>query len=90
MILPDEDIQKAVDEWLEGKLGEDLRAPYPERNELVAELRDEMHDAFRRRSSAKTNYAAARAITTKLSRWLSTKMCAKASLKTTSAPTAAN
>ena len=40
--LPDENIQKTVDKWLEGKLGEDLRKPYPERNVLVQRLRDEM------------------------------------------------
>jgi polyribonucleotide nucleotidyltransferase len=40
--LPEESIQKTVDEWLEGKLGEDLRKPYPERNTLVQQLRDEM------------------------------------------------
>lgn len=40
--LPDESIQKAVDKWLEGKLGEDLRQPYPERNVFVQQLRDEM------------------------------------------------
>lgn len=44
--LPNEDIQTAVNEWLEGKLGEDLRKPYPERNVLIANLRDEMHVAF--------------------------------------------
>ena len=44
--LPDEAVQKAVDEWLEGKLGEDLRLPYPERNVLVKKLRDDMHEAF--------------------------------------------
>ncbi len=41
--LPDESIQKTVDQWLVGKLGEDLRKPYPERNVLVATLREEMH-----------------------------------------------
>jgi polyribonucleotide nucleotidyltransferase len=45
--LPDESIQKAVDEWLEGKLGEDLRKPYPERNVLVQTLRDQMHAEFK-------------------------------------------
>lgn len=40
--LPDETIQKTADAWLEGKLGEDLRKPYPERNVLVQQLRDEM------------------------------------------------
>jgi polyribonucleotide nucleotidyltransferase len=44
--LPDESIQKAVDEWVEGKLGEDLRKPYPERNVMVAQLREEMEAAF--------------------------------------------
>jgi len=44
--LPDESIQSAVDKWLEGKLGEDLRKPYPERNVLVQNLRDEMHAEF--------------------------------------------
>jgi polyribonucleotide nucleotidyltransferase len=38
--------QKEVDTWVEGKLGEDLRAPYPERNELVATLKKQMHDEF--------------------------------------------
>jgi polyribonucleotide nucleotidyltransferase len=41
--LPDSAIQTAVNEWLEGRLGEDLRKPYPERNVLVQQLRDEMH-----------------------------------------------
>jgi polyribonucleotide nucleotidyltransferase len=43
LIKPNEEIQGAVDAWVEGRLGEDLRKPYPERNELVATLRDEMH-----------------------------------------------
>lgn len=44
--LPDEVFQKEVDAWVEGKLGEDIRAPYPERNELVATLKKQMHDEF--------------------------------------------
>ncbi|HET9098416.1 MAG TPA: polyribonucleotide nucleotidyltransferase [Candidatus Saccharimonadales bacterium] len=44
--LPDESIQKKVDDWVEGKLGEDLRKPYPERNLLIQTLKDEMHEAF--------------------------------------------
>jgi polyribonucleotide nucleotidyltransferase len=46
LILPDEGIQKMVDEWMKDKIGEDLRRPYPERNELVATLREEFHDAM--------------------------------------------
>ncbi|MCA9329440.1 polyribonucleotide nucleotidyltransferase [Candidatus Saccharibacteria bacterium] len=45
--LPDEDIQKRVDTWVEGKLGVGLRAPYPERNELVSVVRKDMEDHFK-------------------------------------------
>lgn len=44
--LPDESIQTKVDEWLEGKLGEDLRKPYPERNVLIAQLKEEFDAAY--------------------------------------------
>ena len=44
LILPDEKIQKTVDKWVEGKLGANLRAPYPERNQMVQSLRDAMHE----------------------------------------------
>jgi polyribonucleotide nucleotidyltransferase len=44
--LPDPEVQKAVDVWVEGRLGEDLRLPYPERNELISQLKAEMHDEF--------------------------------------------
>ena len=46
LVLPNEDVQAQVDEWVEGKLGEKLRAPYPERNEMVNELRWAFHEAF--------------------------------------------
>lgn len=46
LLLPDEDVMKAVDAWLSGKLGKELRAPYPERNEIVANLREAMHEHF--------------------------------------------
>jgi len=44
LVLPDEDIQKAADEWVEGKLGEAIRKPYPERNELINQLRWAYHE----------------------------------------------
>lgn len=44
--LPDEDIQKRVDTWVEGKLGAGLRAPYPERNEMVNAVRHQMEEHF--------------------------------------------
>ncbi|MDR2063978.1 MAG: polyribonucleotide nucleotidyltransferase [Candidatus Nomurabacteria bacterium] len=46
LILPNEEIQKKVDVWTKGKLGEDLRLPYPERNETINVLRDQMHKDF--------------------------------------------
>ncbi|MEI9913785.1 MAG: hypothetical protein WDN66_02155 [Candidatus Saccharibacteria bacterium] len=47
LALPDEDLQKQVDEFLEGKMGENLRRPYPERNELVATLKEETFEHFK-------------------------------------------
>ena len=46
LILPNAEIQSAVDAWVDGKLGEDIRLPYPERNELIATLRDQFHAAM--------------------------------------------
>ena len=46
LVLPNDDIQKAVDAWVEGKLGAAIRLPYPERNELVSVLKQGMHDEF--------------------------------------------
>jgi polyribonucleotide nucleotidyltransferase len=53
LTLPDEAIQKTVDKWVEGKLGEALRAPYPERNELVQDLRHKLHTEFEDKLGAK-------------------------------------
>lgn len=44
LVLPDEEIQKTVDAWVEGKLGANLRKPYPERNDLISELRKAFHE----------------------------------------------
>ncbi len=46
LILPNEAIQAEVDDWVSGKLGEKLQRPYPERNEMVNELRWAFHEAF--------------------------------------------
>lgn len=46
LVLPPENIQQDVDAWMDGKLGEGLRAPYPERNELIGELRKAFHADF--------------------------------------------
>lgn len=44
LILPDEGVQKTVDTWVEGKFGTNLHSPYPERNELINNLRNSFHD----------------------------------------------
>ena len=43
LVLPDEAIQTAVDDYVHGKLGEAIRKPYPERNEMVNQLRWGFH-----------------------------------------------
>jgi polyribonucleotide nucleotidyltransferase len=46
LILPNEEIQKTVADYLKGQLGENLRKPYPERNDLVATMRREAMEHF--------------------------------------------
>lgn len=60
LLLPDEQIQKAVDSWTEDKLGPGLRIPYPERNDLVSDLRHKMHEHFRKKVGEE-EFAAAKA-----------------------------
>lgn len=44
LIRPIDSIQEITDEWVNGKLGDDLRKPYPERNELISVLRNQFHE----------------------------------------------
>jgi polyribonucleotide nucleotidyltransferase len=44
--LPDGDIQKEVDAFLDGKMGASLRAPLPERHERMHKLREEVMAHF--------------------------------------------
>jgi len=44
LVLPNEEIQQIANEWCDGKLGEALHRPYPERNELVNNLRWAFHE----------------------------------------------
>ncbi len=44
--LPNDEIQTTVNTWVDGKLGHNIRAPYPERNDLVNALRNQFHDAM--------------------------------------------
>lgn len=46
LVLPDEAIQQTANEWVDGKLGEKIRRPYPERNEVVNEIRWAFHEAM--------------------------------------------
>jgi len=43
LVLPDETLQEAANVWVDGKLGEAIRKPYPERNEMVNQLRRAFH-----------------------------------------------
>ncbi len=44
LVLPIDAVRQQVDDWVKGKLGANLRAPYPERNDLVQALKDAMHE----------------------------------------------
>ena len=44
LVLPDESLQEVANAWVDGKLGEAIRKPYPERNEMVNKLRWAFHE----------------------------------------------
>lgn len=46
LVKPNEDIQVAAAKWLENKLTDDLHKPYPERNELLATLKQDYTEHF--------------------------------------------
>lgn len=46
LILPNQDIQIEVDNWTKDKLGSNLRKQYPERNAIIAQLRQDFHEYF--------------------------------------------
>ena len=46
LVLPDEEIQKRVEEWTEGKFGEKVRGNVLERSRVLDEMKYEMHDQF--------------------------------------------
>ncbi len=47
LTVTDEDVTKRVETWMSGKLGEQLRKPYPERNNIILELRTAMEEHFK-------------------------------------------
>ncbi|PID30167.1 polyribonucleotide nucleotidyltransferase [Candidatus Saccharibacteria bacterium] len=44
LVVPNESIQTEVNAWIEGKLGAQLRKEYPERNEMINEIRWDFHE----------------------------------------------
>ncbi len=44
LVLPDASVQKQVDAWVADKFGAALRRAYPERNEMVNEIRWQFHE----------------------------------------------
>ena len=46
LVKPNQDIQNSVETWLADKLNADFNQPYPERNELLKQLREEMVEHF--------------------------------------------
>ncbi len=46
VVKPDEDLQQRMDTWVAGKLGTGLRVSYPERNDLVQKLKQDMYAHF--------------------------------------------
>jgi polyribonucleotide nucleotidyltransferase len=46
LVKPNEEIMATVDAWMKDKLGKNLHAPYPERNELITNLRNDFHAAM--------------------------------------------
>ena len=47
LVLPNEEIQTVVDEWVDGKFGSDIRKDYPERNNIINEIRWAFHEEMR-------------------------------------------
>lgn len=43
LVVPDEAVQEAVDTWVADKLGDAVRKPYPERNEMINTMRWDFH-----------------------------------------------
>jgi polyribonucleotide nucleotidyltransferase len=46
LVKPDADIQAKVDKWSDGKFTNKLRVDYPYRNQMIDDLRDQMHEYF--------------------------------------------
>ncbi len=56
LVLPDESIQQVADDWVDGRLGEKIRRPYPERNEMINEIRWAFHEAMAEKVGEDVDY----------------------------------
>ena len=56
LVLPNEAIQATADAWVDGKLGEKIRRPYPERNEVVNEIRWQFHEEMAKALDSEVDY----------------------------------
>lgn len=59
LVLPNPDIQAEADEWVKGKLGAAIRKPYPERNELINEIRLAYHIGIAEKLGGEEEYDSA-------------------------------
>ncbi len=60
LVLPNPEIQAEADAWVEGKIGATIRKPYPERNEMVNEIRRAFHAAMAEKHESEEAYAGMR------------------------------
>ena len=60
LVLPNEDIQKEANVWVEGKFGAVIRKAYPERNEMINEIRLAYHIEMAEKHGGEEEYASLR------------------------------
>lgn len=60
LVLPNEDIQKEANVWVEGKFGAAIRKAYPERNEMINEIRLAYHIEMAEKHGGEEEYASLR------------------------------
>ena len=57
LVLPNEEIQATADQWVDGKLGEKIRRAYPERNEMINEIRWAFHEEMAEKLGEDVDYS---------------------------------
>lgn len=60
LVLPNEDIQKEANVWVEGKFGAVIRKAYPERNEMINKIRLAYHIEMAEKHGGEEEYASLR------------------------------